>query len=326
MSTGTEHTGFEPAGVEQRLKAQIDRYPVRLRPELAREAYDAHRRHRLIRRSVTAGTLAVVAAVGIAVATGAVPFSSAAQRPGPVTNQAPSTSPRTVPPASFQPPPAPDSLTRQQAAKEISFMRITTSGTRPTSDDDFSYGYSYSFSDGITYHIPTGASHRGIKYTANGTPADDNSFTIGTVKDGKARDTTTQVNYSSRTWWRFTGGPLTLLSQTPTLCAVAHARWQGLGDEDVLLLMADAGSLLTCKGLVVTRGQRIDGIDAITIAQGNVKIWLNATTDIPIQQVTVSHGTPTEITQFGYLPATPANLAYYLRAAIPPGFTQVRVP
>ncbi|HEY6791498.1 MAG TPA: hypothetical protein VI365_29720 [Trebonia sp.] len=306
MSTGTERTGFESAGIEQRLKAQIDRYPIRLRPELAREAYRAHRRHRLIRRSATAATLAVVVAAGAAVAAGAVPFSSAAQRPSPATSQAaPATGHGTVPPASFQPSPAPDSLSPQQAAKDIFFLRATTSGTGRSVD---------TFIDG--------ASNRTIAYAA-GAPADDGSMVAGTAKDGKSMTTLTDVYYSSQSWLRSIEIPAQPAS-APGLCG--DAQLGELNSEDPSLLMKGASALLTCPRLKVTRGQQVDGIDAIKISLDDSTLWLNATTDLPIQSQVVSRAAPTEFTQYGYLPATPANLVHYLNAVVPAGFRLAFIP
>jgi hypothetical protein len=305
VSTGTERTGFGPAGIEQRLKAQIDRYPVRLRPELARQAYRAHRRHRLIRRSATAGMLAVVAAAGVAVATGSVPFRSAAQDPGAVTRQAaPAAGQGTVPPASFQPTPAPDSLSPQQAAKDIFFVRQTTSGAHQRAGDTFFFG----------------SDNRTVGYSADGTPIADGMVTLVPGKGGKRSYVTTAVNYSEHTWHRFSFSDQAIKpSPSWELCSVAQGG--GLNNEDPALLMKGASSLLTCHELTVTRGVSIDGIAAIKISRLNNALWINATTYLPIQAETVNPK-ETDITQFGYLAATLANLADYLNAVVPAGFMQ----
>jgi hypothetical protein len=306
MSTGTERTGFEPAGIEQRLKAQIDRYPVRLRPELAREAYRTHRRHRLIRRSAAAGALAVAVAAVVAVATGTVPFGSAAQRPGPVTSQVPAPGRGIVPAASFQPSPATDSLSPRQAAKDIFFVRQTTRGAHQPAGDTFFYGNH----------------NRNVDYNADGTLAGDDMVTLVAGEEGTFSSTTTAVSYSEHTWRRFFfPDPAIKASPSWELCSVAQGG--GLNNEDPTLLMKGAASLLACPELTVTRGVSIDGIAAVKISRLNNALWINAATSLPIQGETVNPK-ETDITQFGYLPATPADQASYLNAVIPPGFAQVK--
>ena len=65
MSTETGRAGSGGsasggAAIEQQLRARMDRVQVRLDPGLARVAYRAHRRHRIVTRSVAAaGTAAV---------------------------------------------------------------------------------------------------------------------------------------------------------------------------------------------------------------------------------------------------------------------------
>lgn len=83
--------------------------------------------------------------------------------------------------------------------------------------------------------------------------------------------------------------------------------------------MRDARSLLTCPGLTITPGQRVDGLDAIKISIGDDALWVNATTDLPIK-MEARHPTETDFWEFGYLPATRANLTSYLTVAIPRGF------
>jgi hypothetical protein len=318
MSTSTERTGSEPASIEQRLKAQIDSYPIRLRPDLAREAYQAHRLHRVIRRSTAAGTLAVVAAIGVIVATGAVPFSGAAQRPSTVTSQAQTPGQEIVPPASFQPTPAPDSLSAQQAAKDIFFMRQTTSRAHLVINYQFNNLWQVNgvhLGDNFFY----GNEDRNVDYNADGTPANDNMIVGVTGKDGKLTPTQTMVNYRDHTWLRGPG-PSPALNTFPSgLCAVAQVN--GLDSEDPTLLMKGARSLLTCHGLTVTRGVSVDGIAAIKISRPNSALWINATTYLPIQAEAGGPG-KTDTTQFGYLPPTPANQTSYLSVFIPPGFTR----
>ncbi|HEX3965889.1 MAG TPA: hypothetical protein VHZ03_56145 [Trebonia sp.] len=183
-----------------------------------------------------------------------------------------------------------------------------------------------------------GASNRAITYAADA-PADDGSMVAGTAKDGKSMTTLTDVYYSSQTWTRSTEIPAQPASATgakaPGLCG--YAQPGELNGEDPNLLMKGASALLTCPRLEVTRGQQVDGIHAITIgakgAKGGQMLWINATTYLPIQQVTVnaedlrppagfnSAPSPGMIHQFTYLPPTPTNLSY-LVSPIPAGFTK----
>ncbi len=172
-----------------------------------------------------------------------------------------------------------------------------------------------------------------IVYYPNGQPsADLQSFMVPdkvTGYDG----TQTTVNYRTRTWSRM----LTWNSQlveAPTSCSWTLA--SGLGSIDFAARPDAARTLLSCSGLTVTRGLRIDGIDAIKIADANAgTLWINATTYLPIESVTTSQtrlglplllgsgadGTPTgQTVLYGYLTPTATNLAY-LSAPHPRGFT-----
>jgi hypothetical protein len=297
--------------IEQRLKSQLDRVPVRLRPELAGEAHRSFRRHRVIRRSAAVTGTAIAVALAVSAGTGSVPFSADAQRPAPATSRLPVPADGLLPPAGFEPPAAPDSLTPQQAAKDIFVRRETTSGPRRAAGVTFVYG----------------DDNRTISYGTDGAPQYDYSLSVRPGHGGTATFAATSVRYSDRGWMREQDTASTSAAGSgaaDSLCSVAQN--SGLDNEDPALLMKGAASLVTCPGLTVTRGLPIGGVDAITVAtpRWGKTMWLNATTYLPIRVVTM-HPNPTDIIQYGYLPPTPANLRY-LTAVIPPGFTRTPPP
>ena len=275
-------------GIEQRLKAELDRVPVAMPSDIVWRAHQAYRRRRVITRSAAiTGAIAVIAAVAAVLSLTTVPFGAA---PGTIQ---PATPPRgTVPPATLQPTPPPDSLTAAQAARDIFFVHYTTSTHKTV--DTFYYG----------------RDNRGIAYNPDGSPATDNSLSATTA-------TVTSVDYVSMTWEsEDVSVPPALGSQAATLCSTATR--VGLFDVDVSQLR-DARSLLTCPGLTITPAQRVDGRDAIKISSGDDALWVNATTRLPIK-MQARHPTETDTWEFGYLPATRANLTSYLTVAIPHGF------
>jgi hypothetical protein len=277
-------------GIEQRLKAEMDRVPVAMPSDILSRAHRAYRRHRVITRSAAiSGAVAVIAAVATVLSLAMVPFSAAPGKVQPATPPAGS-----VPRASLQPTPPPDSLTAAQAATDIFFVHYTTSTHKTV--DTFYYG----------------RDNRGITYNPDGSPATDNSLSVETA-------TATSVDYAGQIWEsQGVSVPPASGSQAASLCSTATR--VGLYDEDVSQLR-DASSLLTCPGLTITRGQRINGLDAIKISSGDDALWVNATTRLPIT-MEARHPTETDVWEFGYLPATRANLDSFLAVAIPPGFMQ----
>jgi hypothetical protein len=307
MNTGTERTGPVPAGIEQRLKVQIDAYPVRLRPGLARDALRAHRRHRAMRRSIAAAGVAVVIAAGAAfLAAGTIPFSSA---PGGRQPISPGVIPATgvLPPASLQPTPPGNGLTATQAARDIVWTRTTYPGSLGSVVDLFRYG----------------SSTNAISYLSGGKPSQETQITE--AGGSPLESTSTVVDYLARTWSRdipTAPGASPLIYQSP--CEIAERSFIGLASASN---PAPARELLSCLGLPVTRGQRIDGIDTISLTNhASETLWLNATTYLPVQVVmrTAQPGQAYTV-RFGYLPPTAANLAY-LAPYIPHGFTHVPSP
>jgi hypothetical protein len=310
MSTGTGQAGSDPAGTAQRLKAQIDNYPVRLRPGLARDAFRAHRRHRALRRSIAAAGVAIVIAAGAAfLAAGTVPFSSAPGGRPPISPAV--ISPQGVlPPASLQPTPPGNDLTATQAASDILWTRTTVvmlADSATSVQDVFRYRGAWN----EIYYQPDGKPFLVTQSAQAAGPA------------GTSSVTTTQVNYELRTWERSTGPrpPAAATSQSPCATA-ANSSLIDTGYESNLAL---ARALVNCPGLTISRGHQIDGIDAITITdKTHATLWLNATTYLPIRLVPPSSLGEMTI-QYGYLPPTAANLGY-LSGAIPRGFRHISAP
>jgi hypothetical protein len=323
MSAGTERTGFEPAGIEQRLKAEIDRYPVRVRPELAREAYQAHRRHRAVRRS--AGALGAVAAIAVAiilVATGTVPFSASPGRPAsPVTNLPPLPA-NGIPDPSLVPSPPGNGLTARQAARDILWTH-TTHAAGPASDSVVENLFSYGVTAGIY-----SARLRDTFTATDGKPYRDGGNVV-TPQEGGVFSLETQVDYSLRKW--FQQGNAGATAADPGGCSSIPG--DGLGMVDFSVKPDVARSLLSCPRLVITRGAKADGIAAIKIADHRgIALWVNAATYLPIKMVSIwnignfylnlPNGRKAKVstTEYGYLPPTKANLKY-LSVPLPRGFT-----
>jgi hypothetical protein len=316
MSTGTQQAGPGPEDIAQRLKIQVDGYPVRLRPGLAREAFRAHRRHRAVRRSITAAGVAVVIAAGAAfLAAGTIPFGSSPGGRGPVGPVRPGVIPAqgTVPPASLQPAPPGNGLTASQAASDILWTRATYAGASGSG----------SFSEMDWFHYE-GAMNT-IAFSSGGKLVVEVQTTEATGPAGMPTSTTTTVDYVDRTWSRVAapsaaGGFL----HTDSLCQWAkNTGLVTIGySAELVSNPALARELPGCLGLPITRGLRIGGVDAITITdKSHVTLWLNATTYLPIQLVhPTTYSGEVRLVQFGYLPPTSANLAY-LAAYLPRGFT-----
>jgi hypothetical protein len=171
---------------------------------------------------------------------------------------------------------------------------------------------------------------RDLTYYPDGKPYDDDSSAVTRAANGTLTSTDTVVRYDDRTYsfQASRGGDPAEHVPVASCTEGLNLDFQDVPDA--------ARALLDCNGkdgLTVTRGKRIDGISAITIAvKGGQTLWINATTYLPIQQVSVnlkdqeppagfnSAPSPGTIEQFTYLPPTPTNLSY-LVSPIPAGFT-----
>ncbi len=324
MSTETEHSDIGHAGLEQRLRHELDQVTVQVPADMITRAHHAYRKRLVTTRvSVISGTAAVIAIAATTVAMTARSPSAAAgsQRPGPVTSGSHSPgvpASASVPAASLPPPPPGDGLSAQQAAGYISWTRTlsTPAGGATTVSDQFTYG----------------STARDIHYAAGGRPSADDQVTTVTGAHGTHQVTSTHVSYQHHAWSRSTVTHPAGRSSHRSLCLLAQDYGVGLISASVLI--SSAGSLLACRGLTVSKGVRIDGINAVTISTDVLgthdTLWLNAVTDVPIQTTAIpdhprSSGTSATEVQFGFLPPTPANLAY-LSSYIPPGFEKVAQP
>lgn len=340
--------------IEQELKSELDRVRVRLRPDLAREAHRAYRRHRVRRRSIAAATTVIAVSVAVTlIATGTVPFGAS---PG-LSKPSPATSPNLppgggIPPAGLHPAPPGDALSAQQAAGDILWMHSTLSAV-PASED----AVSNTFIDGSVYLSGAGRltegsldfnlpglsllgsfRYRDIDYAPGGKPTED--VAISSVPDaGGDTRTITAVLDQDRAWAK----DVAWWSAPVTKAGHDNACTQVPGPVLALPgVAADPGAvraLVSCPGLTVTRGTKIDGIGAIKLTDKTHggTLWINAVTYLPIESVLpysnpgYLSGPATSIPQssgketgsittlYGYLAPAPSNLAY-LSARVPAGF------
>lgn len=323
MSTETDHSQTS-THLEQRLRRELDHVTVQVPPDMITRAHRAYRR-RLLTTRVTAvtGTAAVIAvtATVLAMTTPSRDEAPGSQRPSPATSQPRSAgelAAAKIPAASLQPAPPGDGLTAQQAAADIAWTRTLTTpaGSATMVSSQFAHG-------GTT---------RTISYAADGSPLADDQVATVTEAHGSTRVTTTHVGYQQHAWSRSTTGHKATPGHRWSLCLTAQDYGVALISASVLI--SSAGSLLACRDLTITRGVRIDGIDAVTISNDVLgtrdTLWLNAATSLPIESTAIpdhphTPGTFTTTVQFGFLPSAPASLAY-LSAYIPPGFDRLSSP
>jgi hypothetical protein len=316
MTTETEYGDTRHASFEQRLRRELEHVAVRVPADMIPRAHRGYRR-RLVTTRVTAitGTAAVIATAATVVALAGPALSRAhgGQRPGAAASQPPA--PR-IPAAGMRPSAPGDGLSAQQAGREISWTRsVTTSpGGATLVADHFSYG-------GTT---------RVVGFSDNGTVRSDQQATTVAGVNGARTVATTDVDYAGGTVRQW-AQPAADQEGQQALCPAPGA---GLSMLSASTLIASAAVLLACPGLAVTRGVRIDGINAVTISSDamdiRTTIWLNAATGMPVKETTTSdpgngHGGDDVTVQFGFLPATAANMGYLL-AAVPAGFTKYGSP
>jgi hypothetical protein len=312
MSTETDYSDTGHAHFEQRLRRELEHVTVRVPADMIPRAHRRYRRRlATIRATAITGTAAVIAgAATIAAMAGpSLYLAHGAQRHDAVASQSPASR---IPAVTLQPPPPGDGLTLHQAAREISWTRTaSTSASGATSvSDTFSYG-------GTT---------RTVGFSEKGTVLYDQQATTVTSANGSRTAVETDVNYALGTVLRGTG-PEAGQAQRQAVCPPAGL---GLSVISASTLIASAGALLACPGLTVTRGVRIDGINAITISTSAIGVratdWLNAATGLPIQATIIplnprSPGAASITTQFGFLSPAKANLGY-LSTYVPPRFKE----
>jgi len=312
MSTDIEYGDTGHARFEQRLRRELEHLTVQVPADIIPRAHRRYRR-RLITTRVTAisGTAAMIAGAAtiVAMAGPSLGLSHGSQRPGTVAGQAPAAK---VPPVTLKPPAPGDGLSGQQAAREISWTRATsTSASGVTSvSDTFSYS-------GTT---------RVIGFSQQGTVLYDQQTSVVTGSAGTPVLASTNVNYPGG-WVARGTAPAPDRAAQPVECPMV--REAGLASLlSASVLVASGASLLDCPGVTVTRGVRIDGLNAVTISSNvmdvRTTVWLNGATSLPVAATTISRGV-TKTILFGFLPPTAANLGY-LSAYVPPGFKPPRSP
>ncbi|HTU76280.1 MAG TPA: hypothetical protein VMG38_22410 [Trebonia sp.] len=312
MSMETDYSDAGQAGFEQRLRSELGHLTVQVPADMIPRAHRRFRR-RLITLRVTAitGTGAVIAtaATVVAMASPSLDLTRGDQRAGTTASQSHASR---IPAVTLRPPAPRDALSRQQAAGEISWTRTasTSASGVTTVSDTFSYG-------GTT---------RVVGFSPRGTLLADQQASVVTAADGARMVASTNVSYADGWVARGTAPAADQASQSD-LCPLA--RQFGLGVISMSVLIASASSLPACPGLTVTRGTRIDGISAVTVSSDvmdvRATLWLNAATGLPIQGTRTSRypdgrNGESQTVQYGFLPATAANLGY-LSAYVPPGFT-----
>jgi hypothetical protein len=312
--------------IEQRLRRELDQVTVRVPAGIVRRAHGAYRRRLAATRATAiAGTAIVVAVIAAVLAVTTTPFGAApGGRPSPASTR---TLPADIPPAGLKPPSPGDGLTTAQAARDILWEHVETT-MRPASESSVLNLFQYGATDGAE-----------IEYSANGAPLTVNQ-SAGVPASGAYITTSTYVNYRDHTWSQGVtdSGEASL---PPLSCYALTNGGTTLSDEAIAFGIPPRYArfrvlLDYCPpGVTITRGQRIDGIAAITISdQAGDTLWLSASSYLPIQLVSTSpvamFGDHTagrtlvrQAIRFGYLPPTKANLAYLAAPARPAGFTNL---
>jgi hypothetical protein len=228
-----------------------------------------------------------------------------------------------IPPFRLQPVSASDGLTPAQAARDVLWTQTTAEATHAPDtvvDSMFTYG----------------AASRDLTYTPSGRPWDDDGTYVEPEAGGKSVSVHTVVNYDSRTVSVQNSPARAMLEPVTDACGTAQTT--GLAAISFATAAPAAiRALLDCSGLTVTRGRTLDGIGALTIAgKHGETLWVNATTDLPIEVVTVNSApyppaaydntpSPGEILRYTWLPPTSVSLSY-LGVPAPAGFSRTQLP
>ncbi len=230
-----------------------------------------------------------------------------------------------IPDPSLLPIPPGNGLSAQQAARDILWER-TAQTADPASDSEVLNTFSYGAASGSS-----SIQSRDISYTKDGQPYQDHSV-VTAPEAGGVLTTNTTVNYPHRTWVQV--GGTSALVRVAGGSACTYVPGDGLGMVDFTVHPDAARGLLSCPGLVITRGTEVSGIAAIKIADHRgIALWVNAATYLPIKMVsvwnighfylTLPNGKRATVstTEYGYLAPTKANLRY-LSVPLPHGFTK----
>ena len=311
---------------EERLRSEMAAVQVRPRPGLVREAYRGCQRRRRVTRAVAAAGTAAVAAGGTAAGlgatagggTGTVPVETTAYVVSHVTSALAATT--TI---SYS-----DMTLRVANSVKPGFQRAT-----------WVYG-----AWGHTRQT------RSLISTLAGRPLfDESDVTTWSSPDKPGDSRMIQVDYSAKTVLRSTWS-ITAASQKHN----AAGPVAGCGDlvspkafivPAVTLADGPASDISECLRTLLAKGelgvaghQRIQGIDTIKIIlrprSGAITLWIDPVSYLPVRMLVVprpagsvrvvmapaSGALLDVLTEFRWLPATPANLAQ-LTAPVPAGFS-----
>jgi hypothetical protein len=319
---------------EQRLRSEMEQVTVRPRPGLAGEAYRRYRARRRTARTVAVTGTAAVAAAGTAVGLGGTAGSGPSATPAETTAYVVSHVSSALA--------ATDTI-------EYSYtvLRVASGSAPGERIASWDYGGYYGRERTMVY---TAAGQRYSDEAQARVPGPRPSAP-GTL-------TILDVDYRARTaaYEKFTIPSLYQKAHLPGYYAKATAV-SPCDAQGIIIGFSLAGtsadSVASCvRGLLasgkatVTGRQRIDGVDTIKIVlvtglpprapkpAWRQILWVNPSTYLPVQMATLPYsgdgypyihlrlavGPLTEaVTEFRWLPPTPANLAQ-LNAPIPPGF------
>jgi len=301
--------------IEQELRWAMERFTgdVRVPPGLAVKAYRHQQKRRVTTRAVAvAGTAAVVAAGGVAIAGVTGAFGSASPSPAQATYTASVVS-------HVQHALAASRVANLVEADRTVFAAGNSLQPIPTGLIGSAHGSggrsSWPVSSSLSW------SYRGTTKFSALTAAGQRAFDLE-LSVAHRTLSTTAVLYRDRTWWTSTPGIKLPGGNAgpPSGCVrgqdIVLRRGQGNGWP------AFIRSQLACGAYTVMGRQVVGGVDAIKItgASGAFTFWVNPATYLPVQMTL-----PQQRTEFQWLSPTPANLAH-LKVAPPAGFRQVPAP
>jgi hypothetical protein len=288
--------------LERELRDEMERAPIRPRPNLVREAHRRFRRRRLATRAALAAGTAVAVSVATVIAVTGLPGQQRIETTAYVISQ----------------------MNNALAAANGDVMHISqdgidgTTGSTPNPESIQYWAYGSQSRELLTYD--------GSKL--------DTWDTLTHVKQG-FEDSVVSADYHRRTVVK--GG--TIFPHVPTQAVGGcYGIPGGLLDspgtgliESASLLADTMHALVHCGSTSVAWHQRFDGTQAIELTghYGNTTwhVWIDEATFLPIadgfSSPNVDEGSSTE--RYGWLVPTAANLAM-LTGPIPPGFTVTTHP
>lgn len=313
---------------ERQLRAEMGRVAVRPRPGLVQAAYHRHRSRRRAARAAAVTGTAAVAAVGSVVAAGAAGTTGTSTLPAAHT-------------AAYVVSHVSSALASTNTIEySYTVLRVASSSAPGAKVAYWDYGGYY-------------GRQRTMVYTAAGQPYSDEADTRSPGQRPSAPDELTilHVEYTARSAARehFTLPPADWKPPGHPATATGVPLCGAQGITGYSLDGTSAGSVASCMRELLASGtatvaghQRIGGVDTIKIdltsrlpLTWRQTLWVNPSTYLPVQMTTLPYsgdgypymhypplavGPFTEaVTEFQWLPPTPANLAQ-LNAPIPPGF------